>query len=389
MDTPLTSPGTDTKPDSLPDFRDPSRAKLLYRQIHEAVRPGQRYRFMEFCGGHTHTLFRHGLTDSLPSAIELLHGPGCPVCVLPMARMDMAIRLAKRPEVILCTYGDMLRVPGSQRQNLLQLKAEGARIEVLYSPHDCLALAKAHPECQIVFFAVGFETTAPTTALLVTEAERQGLRNLTVFCNHVLTPPAIRGILAPTDDSPAPQLEGLIGPGHVSVITGMTPYHALSTEFQINIEVCGFEPLDLLQGILTLVQRTNAGSVEAHNQYTRAVTASGNLKAQALLRQVFVVRDAFEWRGLGFMPHSALALAPGYARFDAEHRFALQEAPAQDNRACACPSVLRGQTRPEACPLWDNPCTPDNPIGACMVSSEGACAAHYRYRRHQRIPTSA
>lgn len=375
--------------DTLPDFRDPTRAQHLYSQIHAAVQPGKHYRFMEFCGGHTHTLFRHGLTDPLPSAIELLHGPGCPVCVLPMARMDKAIALAKHPEVILCTYGDMLKVPGSQRQNLMQLKAEGASIEVLYSPHDCLRLAQTRPDRQIVFFAVGFETTAPTTALLIAEAERMGLQNLTVFCNHVLTPPAIQGILKPVDGSSPPQLEGLIGPGHVSVITGMAPYHQLSAAYQINIEVCGFEPLDLLQGILTLVRRTNDGIIAAHNQYTRAVSEAGNLRAQSLLQQIFVVREHFEWRGLGFMPHSALALAPTYARFDAERRFSLETATAFDNRACACPSVLRGQTRPEACPLWDNPCTPDNPIGACMVSSEGACAAHYRYRRHERIPTTA
>jgi hydrogenase expression/formation protein HypD len=364
------------------DFRSPAIAESLLKAIRLEANPQRHYRFMEFCGGHTHALFRHGLTDRLPPNVHMLHGPGCPVCVLPVSRIDMAINLLHDRSVTLCTYGDMLRVPGSARNSLQTAKARGARVEIIYSPAEVLALAGEHRNRQFVFFAIGFETTAPATALLIQAAKTQGLTNITVFCNHVLTPPAIRGIMEPVDGAPAPDIDGLIGPGHVSVITGIQGYEALVTRYRAGIVIAGFEPLDLLQAILLLVRQVNAGQAKVENQYRRAVRTAGNPIARQLMEEIFQMKERFEWRGLGFLPDSALQIQPALAAFDAEVRFSMQPVTATDNKACACPSVLRGQTRPEDCPLFGGFCTPDSPVGSCMVSTEGACAAHFHYRRH-------
>lgn len=369
------------------DFRDPALAEQLIARIRKAVQPDRTYRFMEFCGGHTHAFLRHGLTDRMPPNVALLHGPGCPVCVLPAVRIDQAIRLAEQEGVVLCSYGDMLRVPGSHQDSLQRARARGARIEIVYSPLEALALARREPQARVIFFAVGFETTTPPTAAVLQAAREANVSNFFVFCNHVLTLPAMAGILETPPDEQAnpksPQLDGIIGPGHVSVIQGSRCYEALVQQHRVGVVVSGFEPLDLLQSILLLIEQVNAGQPRVENQYRRAVAPDGNRLAQAATAAVFDIREDFEWRGLGRLPHSALQLSAAYHAFDAEQAFAANlevHAPIRENRACACPQVLRGEMRPEECVLYGNPCTPDNPLGACMVSSEGACAAHYRYR---------
>ncbi len=368
------------------EFRDREHARVLARQIAAEADSGREYRLMEFCGGHTHAIFRYGIPDLLPAQVRLVHGPGCPVCVLPVGRLDMALALARRPEVILCTYGDLLRVPGSDRRSLLQAKAEGADVRMLYSPAEALALARQYPQRQIVFFAIGFETTTPPTALVVEQAQREGLANFSVFCNHVLTPAAMHAILQSPLDAGVPlRLDGFIGPAHVSTVIGAAPYAIFPERYAKPVVIAGFEPLDLLQAILMLIRQLNDARCQVENQFSRAVTHSGNLKAQALMARVFERRDSFEWRGLGAIPHSALRLRDAYAEFDAEQRFELPLLVGRENRACECPAVLRGAKRPDQCALFGAPCTPDNPLGACMVSSEGACAAYYRYRPRQRV----
>ncbi|WP_114417847.1 hydrogenase formation protein HypD [Marinospirillum perlucidum] len=367
------------------EFRDGDKARQLAARILEEVDPERSYRLMEFCGGHTHAFFRYGLTDLLPPQIELVHGPGCPVCVLPIARLDMAIELARREEVILCTYGDMLRVPASGRVSLLKAKSEGAQVVMVYSPLDCLELARQNPDKEVVFFAIGFETTTPPTALLVRETAEAGLENLSIFCNHVLTPAAMHGILA--GDTPL-GLDGFIGPAHVSTVIGSQAYEPFAREYGYPVVIAGFEPLDLLQAILQLVHQLNQGRAEVENEFTRAVTREGNLKARQLCDDIFTLRDSFEWRGLGSLPESALCLKPEWAHLDTEKRFSFQAGASRENKACECPSVLRGLTKPHECKLFGNPCTPENPLGSCMVSSEGACAAYYSYGRHQ-LPQKA
>ncbi len=366
----------------LDEFRDGDTAQRLIERINDTVDSDIRYRIMEFCGGHTHTLFRFGIPDMLPAPIDMLHGPGCPVCVLPISRIDAAIALAERPDVILCSYGDMLRVPGTDQMSLLKAKAKGARVEMVYSPSQILEIAKANPDAKVVFFAVGFETTTPPTALMMDEAEKQEIENLYVFCNHVLTPPAIQGILEPGLESGERILEGLIGPGHVSLITGSDAYLPLAERYQVPIVISGFEPLDLLHSILLLVQQINAGTCQVENQYTRAVTPEGNSKAQSMIAKYFLLRDDFEWRGLGRMPHSALAIRPEFRHRDAEYCFEIPPSHGVDNKACECPAVLTGRKKPDECKLFGKPCTPFNPLGSCMVSSEGACAAYYTYNQH-------
>jgi len=363
----------------IDEFRDGSAAQRIARQIATVANPDRHYRLMEFCGGHTHTIFRYGIPDLLPYNVEMLHGPGCPVCVLPMQRINAAIELAVDHQVILCSYGDMLRVPGSHRMSLQKAKAQGADIRMLYSPADALSIAAQNPNRQVVFFAIGFETTTPPTALVMQQATLMTLKNFTVFCNHVLTPPAIRGILEPVKQQGATILEGLVGPGHVSLITGSAPYDALAERYRLPIVIAGFEPLDLLQAIYLLILQVNAGKAQVENQYTRAVTEAGNQKAQALMMEYFELRDSFEWRGLGELPQSAVRIKPAFAHLDAEARFELSGKSGQDNKACECPAVLRGAIKPPACPLFGKSCTPENPIGSCMVSSEGACAAYYNY----------
>ncbi len=362
-------------------FRNGQMAKALAHEIGLTVNRDRHYHFMEFCGGHTHAIFRYGIADLLPDNVHLVHGPGCPVCVLPMTRIDQAIELATRHNVILCSYGDMLRVPGSQRTSLLKAKALGADIRMVYSVSDALAIAKQNGDRAVVFFAIGFETTTPPTALALLQAEREQLKNFYVFCNHLLTPPAIASIL----DSPDVRhlgtlpLDGFIGPAHVSTVIGSQPYHYFAEEYQSPVVIAGFEPLDLLQAILMLIRQVNEHRADVENEFSRAVTYNGNEKAKALVADTFELRKTFEWRGLGLIPYSALRIKPRFRPWDAEFQFSLSDSEANENRACFCPGILRGVKKPRECPLFGRACTPENPVGACMVSSEGACAAYYSY----------
>ncbi len=377
------------------EFRDGDLARKVSKAISDEMKPGKKYHLMEFCGGHTHAIFRYGLPELLPKNIDLIHGPGCPVCVLPIARLDMAMALATQENVILCTYGDMLRVPGSGRRSLLKIKAEGSDVRMLYSPADALTIAQENPDKEIVFFAIGFETTTPPTAVVLQQAKALGIKNFSVFCNHVLTPAAMHAILA-TDSSDEPlKLDGFIGPAHVSTVIGYEPYAIFPKQYGTPVVIAGFEPLDVLQAILMLVRQLNKGTSVVENEFTRAVTSEGNKKANKITQEVFELRDTFEWRGLGFVPHSALQIQESYREFDAEYRFAsvlteyeraLKNTP-KDNKACECPSILRGAKKPHDCKLFGTSCTPDNPLGSCMVSSEGACAAYYQYGRYQQIET--
>jgi hydrogenase expression/formation protein HypD len=367
------------------EFREPAAARALAAQLACAVRPGRRYRFMEFCGGHTHALARHGVDALLPPAIEMVHGPGCPVCVLPIGRIDQALALARDQRAIVCTYGDTMRVPASGGLSLLQARAEGADVRVVYSPADALQVAREHPARQVVLFAIGFETTTPPTALALQVAARERLPNFSVLCCHVLTPPAIEHVLddARTRGGPAQALDGLVGPGHVAVVTGAAPFVGIAAAHRVPVVIAGFEPLDLLQAVLRLVVQVNAGRAEAENAFPRAVTLLGNRHAQARVDAVLQPREAFEWRGLGTLRASALQPRAAFADFDAERRFGLPCRVVADHPQCRCASVLRGLERPTQCRLFGTACTPAHPLGACMVSSEGACAAHHgRVRWH-------
>jgi hydrogenase expression/formation protein HypD len=365
------------------EYRDGKIAKTLAAAIAKEVRPQSAYHFMEFCGGHTHAISRYGLEDLLPPNVRMIHGPGCPVCVLPISRIDAAIELARRPEVTLCTYGDLMRVPGSQGSSLMKAKAEGADIRMVYSTLDAVRIAEAEPNREVVFFAIGFETTTPPTALALRFAQQKNLTNFTIFCNHVLTPAAVQNILDSPDvkELGNVRIDGFVGPAHVSTIIGSGAFRVFAREFKKPVVVAGFEPLDVMQAILMLIQQVNDNRHEVENQYIRAVTEDGNAKAQAAVAEFFELRDSFEWRGLGMVPDSALKLRPQYERFDAEVRFALVTKPAKDNPACECGAILRGVKRPRDCKLFGTVCTPDTPMGSCMVSSEGACAAHWTYGR--------
>jgi hydrogenase expression/formation protein HypD len=368
----------------IDEFRDGALARKVAAEIAREAHPDRHYRLMEFCGGHTHAIYRYGLPDLLPGNVQMIHGPGCPVCVLPIGRLDLAIRIARQPGTILTSYADMLRVPGSRKMSLMRAKAEGADVRMVYSATDALAIARENPQQQVVFFAIGFETTTPPTAVAVLQAQREGLSNFSVYCNHVLTPPALVHLLEshnPADEVPI-ALDGFVGPAHVSVVIGTGAYQAFAEHYRKPVVISGFEPLDVLQSILMLVRQLNDGRAEIENQYSRAVTEAGNLKAQQLVGQVLEVRDSFEWRGLGEVPYSALKLRADYAAFDAEQRFGLKVIAARENAACECPAILRGAKRPTDCKVFATLCTPENPIGSCMVSSEGACAAYYTYGRH-------
>jgi hydrogenase expression/formation protein HypD len=338
---------------------------------------------MEFCGGHTHAISRYGIEDLLPANVRMVHGPGCPVCVLPMGRIDDAIALAMRPEVTLCTYADLMRVPASGGASLQKARAAGADVRMVYSTLDALAIARDEPAREVVFFAIGFETTTPATALAIRQAHRQGLTNFTVFCNHVLTPPAMRAILeTPAEPGEAPvMVDGFVGPAHVSTIIGTEPYAAFALDFGKPVVVAGFEPLDVTQAILMLVRQVNAGRAEVENQYIRCVRREGNLIAQREMAEVFELRESFEWRGLGQLPRSALRLKEAWSDFDAERRFEVETVAAADNPACECGQILRGQKTPAECRLFGTVCSPETPMGSCMVSPEGACAAHWTYGR--------
>jgi hydrogenase expression/formation protein HypD len=365
------------------EYRDGRLARALAERIALEARAASGYRFMEFCGGHTHAISRYGLEDLLPQAVRLIHGPGCPVCVLPIGRIDTAIRLAERSEVTLCSYGDLMRVPASKGNSLLRAKAAGCDIRMVYSSLDALSIARREPQRQVVFFAIGFETTTPATALAIRLAAREGLENFSVFCNHVLTPAAIQNILESPDlrELGRIRIDGFIGPAHVSAVIGSEPYAFFAEEFAKPVVIAGFEPLDVMQAVLMLVRQINEGRHEVENQYGRAVNRAGNEHAKADVAAVFELRKSFEWRGLGVVPYSALRIKRPYATFDAERRFGLEYVPARDNPGCQCGAVLRGLKQPTDCKLFGTVCTPENPMGSCMVSAEGACAAHWTYKR--------
>ena len=365
------------------DFRHAPWAQALARCIHAEVRADRRYRLMEFCGGHTHAIARYGLTALLPDNIELIHGPGCPVCVLPVGRIDSAIRLAKERAVTLCTYGDVLRVPASDGNSLYHARAAGADVRIVYSSADALNLARREPAREVVFFGLGFETTTPPTAVVLLAACEEGLRNFSVYCNHVLTPPAMDHLLHDGGD----RLDGFLGPSHVSTVIGAAPYRRIAARYRKPIVITGFEPIDVLQALQMLVRQVNEGRAEIENQFTRAVTEQGNLRAQACVAQTMQLRDTFEWRGLGQVPHSALAIRPEFADWDAERRFDMRASGGTDVKACICGDILRGLKKPGDCKVFGNACTPSTPLGACMVSNEGACAAYYHYGRFiQSVP---
>ena len=367
----------------IDEFRDGALARSLGAAITREAAPGRRYGFMEFCGGHTHAIARYGVTDLLPGNVRMIHGPGCPVCVLPVGRVDMAIEIARRPGVILATYGDTMRVPASGRLSLLKAKAQGSDVRMVYSTQDAVRLAEENPGREVVMFAIGFETTTPPTALAIKQAEAKGLANFLVFCNHVLTPSAISHILESPEvrELGTVPIDGFIGPAHVSTIIGSRPYEFFAEEYQKPVVIAGFEPLDVMQAILMLVRQVNEGRAEVENEFTRAVTREGNQKAQALVAEVFELRREFEWRGLGAVPYSALKLKDKYAAFDAERRYGVADRQVADHKACECGAILRGVKQPADCKLFGTACTPENPLGSCMVSSEGACAAHYTYGR--------
>ncbi len=362
----------------IDEFRDSELAKRVVREI-ERIAEGRRFRIMEICGGHTHTIYRYGLHDVLPANIELVHGPGCPVCVLPMGKVDDAIAIAKHDGVILATFGDMMRVPGSEG-SLIDAQADGADVRMVYSPLDALKLAHQNPDKKVVFFAIGFETTAPSTAVTLLHAKRMSVRNFFVFCNHVLVVPAIKALL----DSPETRLDGFIGPGHVTTVIGSRAWEFIPKDYGKGIVISGFEPLDMLQAIYMLVKQLIEGKPKVDVQYTRAVRPDGNTKAKEVMAQVFELRETFEWRGLGWIEKSALKLKPEFAEFDAELHFDLPRRQVADPKVCQCGEVLRGAILPWECKVFGTACTPEHPIGACMVSSEGACAAVYQYGRYSR-----
>ena len=365
------------------EFRDGGLARVLAGKIERTVESGRRYNFMEFCGGHTHAISRYGVTDLLPPGVNMVHGPGCPVCVLPIGRIDNAIALALERGVTLCTYADTMRVPASGRSSLTKAKAAGADVRMVYSAADAVRVARENPAKEVVFFAIGFETTTPPTAIAILAAREQGLGNFSVFCNHVLTPAAIANILESPQvrDIGTVPLDGFVGPAHVSCVIGSAPYEYFAEEYAKPVVIAGFEPLDVMQAVLMLVRQVNEGRHEVENEFARAVTREGNVKAKALVAEVFELRRSFEWRGLGEVPYSALRIKSKYERFDAEKRYAIVYRSVADNKACECGAILRGAKTPRDCKLFGTVCTPETPMGSCMVSSEGACAAWYTYGR--------
>ncbi|MCU0543617.1 MAG: hydrogenase formation protein HypD [Oscillatoriaceae cyanobacterium Prado104] len=363
------------------EFRDPETARSLLQEIEQLGRQlsgskGRPIKLMEICGGHTHAIFKYGIEDLLSETIELIHGPGCPVCVMPRGRLDDAIALTEIPDVILTTFGDTMRVPGSKK-SLLQAKASGADIRMVYSPLDALKIARENPDREVVFLALGFETTAPSTALTVLQAAAENINNFSLFANHVLVIPALQALL----DNPDLQLDGFVGPGHVSMVIGCNPYKFIPSEYGKPIVVSGFEPLDILQSIWMVLKQMAEGRCEVENQYSRLVQPDGNAIALNAMKTVFEVREQFEWRGLGEIPASGLKLRSEYAQFDAEVKFVLPNAKVADSKACQCGQILKGVMKPWQCKVFGTACTPENPIGTCMVSSEGACAAYYKYGR--------
>jgi hydrogenase expression/formation protein HypD len=363
------------------EFRDPAKARALAADIRKLVPriPRAQHRplqIMEVCGGHTHTIFRYGIQQMLPDAVEFVHGPGCPVCVLPMGRVDDCVALAERPEVIFTTFGDAMRVPGS-RKSLLKAKADGADVRMVYSPLDALALARENPHREVIFFGLGFETTMPSTAMTLIQAKGKGIRNFSLFCNHITIIPTMQAML----DSPELRLDGFIGPGHVSMVIGTRPYAFIAARYGKPITIAGFEPLDVLQAMWMVLKQLAEGRCEVENQYGRVVPQDGNPAALAAIEEVFEPRPFFEWRGLGSIAHSGVRLRAGYADFDAERKFAVPNVEIMDPKACQCGEVLKGLIKPHQCRVFGTACTPEMPLGSLMVSTEGACAAYYNYGR--------
>jgi len=361
----------------LDEYRDAEVAKGLLDEIRRVQK--QPWVLMEVCGGQTHSIVRYGIDDLLPRDIELVHGPGCPVCVTPLELIDKAHAIASRRDVIFCSFGDMLRVPGSE-SDLLTVKSQGADVRVVYSPLDCLKIARKHPDKQVVFFAIGFETTAPANAMLVWRARHEGIANVSVLVSHVLVPPALEAIL----DSPWNRVQGFLGPGHVCAIMGYREYEEISARYKVPIAITGFEPVDLLEGVLMAVRQLEEGRAEVENQYARAVTREGNVAAQKIVFSVFEV-CARKWRGVGPIPQSGYRLREEFQGFDAERRFDVGAIDTQEPAVCISGEVLRGIRKPHDCPAFGAECTPAHPLGATMVSSEGACAAYYLYGRHLKV----
>jgi hydrogenase expression/formation protein HypD len=361
------------------EFRDPQKAQVLIREI-EALIPkidvgrSRPLQLMEVCGGHTHSIFKYGVETLLPTEIEFVHGPGCPVCVLPMGRVDDCVALAEHPSVIFTTFGDAMRVPGSKK-SLLQAKADGADVRMVYSPMDALKIARAHPHKEVIFFGLGFETTMPSTALTVLAAEREGIENFSLFCNHITIIPTIKAIL----DSPELTLDGFLGPGHVSMVIGAAPYDFIARHYHKPIVIAGFEPLDILHTVWMLLKQIAEGRCEVENQYQRIVQDNGNAPALDAVGRVFELREFFEWRGLGSIDHSGVRIRETYAHFDAERKFSVPNLKIADPKACQCGEVLKGVIKPWECKVFGGACTPETPLGALMVSTEGACAAYYNY----------
>ncbi|MDO9213917.1 MAG: hydrogenase formation protein HypD [Methylococcales bacterium] len=354
-------------------FRDPVTAKKLVAAIqHISTQP---WAIMEVCGGQTHSIIQYGIDQLLPDNIRLIHGPGCPVCVTPLEYIDKALAIANVPNIIFCSFGDMLRVPSSH-QDLLSSKAQGADIRIVYSPLDALKIAQDNPNREVVFFAVGFETTAPTTALAAQQAKQLGLKNFSLLTCHVCVPPVMQALLA----SETCQVQGFLAAGHVCAIMGYGQYHPIAERYRVPIVVTGFEPVDILQGIYQCVQQLEAGRFEVENAYSRVVREQGNPAAQHAMQQVFITVDR-NWRGLGNIPQSGLMLAPEFADWNAELKFNVQAVNTQEPVACRSGDVLQGLIKPAQCPEFATTCTPEHPLGATMVSTEGACAAYYRYRR--------
>jgi hydrogenase expression/formation protein HypD len=373
------------------EFRDPEKARHLLSAIErEAARTGataeKPLHIMEICGGHTHAIFRYGLDKLTPDNIEFLHGPGCPVCVLPMGRVDDCLDIAETEGVIFTTFGDAMRVPGT-RGSLMQAKARGADVRMVYSPLDALELARRNPNREVVFFGLGFETTMPSTALTVRQAAREGRTNFSLFCNHILVPPPVKALL----DDPQMRLDGFVGPGHVSMVIGVRAYDFIARDYGKPIVVAGFEPLDLLQSVWMVLRQINDGRAEVENQYGRVVPEDGNTAALEAIADVFEVRQAFDWRGLGEIDKSGVKMRAHYAAFDAEEKFGVgyakvvrrPESAIPELEGVRCGDVVKGLVKPWACPKFGKQCTPENPLGALMVSSEGACAAYQLYARQR------
>jgi hydrogenase expression/formation protein HypD len=364
------------------EFRDPKLGRALAAEVLSLVEPDRHYKLMEVCGGHTHSIYKFGIDDLLPENVELVHGPGCPVCVIPMGRVDDGIAIAHQPGVIFTCFGDMLRIPGSDG-SLLEAKAAGADVRMVYSPLDALRIAKQNPDRDVVFFAIGFETTAPSTALTLLRARAEGVRNFFCMCNHVTIVPPLRALL----DSPDLRLDGFIGPGHVSTVVGARPFEFIPADYGRPLVVAGFEPLDVLQAVQMILRQLAEGRCEVENQYTRVVPYEGNTRALQVMAEVFALRPHFEWRGLGFISQSALRLSDAFADFDAELRYSVPGVRVADPKACQCGEVLKGVIKPFECKVFGTACTPERPIGTCMVSPEGACAAYYNYGRFARERT--